>query len=68
MRTSSLRARPVPRRARPILPPPSAITPAALDIYTKLQQAGTFAASDKEYVDKAARELEKVRAGRAAMR
>ena len=36
----------------------------ALDIYSKLQKAGTFAASDKEYVDKARASLEKVRADR----
>ena len=40
----------------------------ALDIYSQLQQAGTFAASDKEYVDKARASLEKVRAERAAIR
>ena len=40
----------------------------ALDIYRKLQEAGTFAASDKEYVDKARAQLETVRAERATMR
>ena len=40
----------------------------ALDIYSKLQKAGTFAASDMEYVDKARAGLEKVRAERAARR
>ena len=40
----------------------------ALDIYSQLQKAGTFAASDKEYVDKASASLEKVRAERAAIR
>ena len=40
----------------------------ALDIYSQLQKAGTFAASDMEYVDKARASLEKVRAERAAMR
>ena len=40
----------------------------ALDIYSKLQQAGTFAASDKEYVDKAQEQLAKVRAERAVIR
>jgi eukaryotic-like serine/threonine-protein kinase len=40
----------------------------ALDIYSQLQQAGTFAASDQEYVDKARASLEKVRAERAAIR
>ena len=40
----------------------------ALDIYSQLQQAGTFAASDKDYVDKARASLEKVRTERAAIR
>ena len=40
----------------------------ALDIYSQLQKAGTFAASDTEYVDKARASLEKVRAERAAIR
>jgi tetratricopeptide (TPR) repeat protein len=38
----------------------------ALDIYSKLQAAGTFASSDKEYVDKAREQLDKVRAERTA--
>ena len=41
---------------------------AALDIYDKLKQAGTFAASDQEYVDKAQEQLAKVRAERAVIR
>jgi eukaryotic-like serine/threonine-protein kinase len=40
---------------------------AALDIYDKLKQAGTFAASDQEYVDKAQEQLGKVRAERAVI-
>ena len=40
----------------------------ALDIYNKLKQAGTFAASDQEYVDKALQELEKIRAERTTTR
>jgi hypothetical protein len=40
----------------------------AIDIYSQLQQAGTFAASDMEYVDKARASLEKVRAERPAIR
>ena len=40
----------------------------ALDIYGKLQKAGTFAANDMEYVDKARAGLEKVRTERAARR
>ena len=40
----------------------------ALDIYAKLQEAGTFAGSDKEYVDNARAQLEKIRAERAATR
>jgi non-specific serine/threonine protein kinase/serine/threonine-protein kinase len=37
----------------------------ALDIYTKLQAAGTFAASDMEYVDQARKALDQIRAARA---
>ena len=40
----------------------------ALDIYKKLQVAGTFAASDIEYVNAARAQLEKVRSERAAPR
>ena len=40
----------------------------ALDIYKKLQDAGTFAAADMEYVDKARAGLEKIGAERAARR
>jgi non-specific serine/threonine protein kinase/serine/threonine-protein kinase len=36
----------------------------ALDIYARLQQAGTFAAADQEYVDHARAQLEQVRAQR----
>ena len=39
---------------------------AALAIYQELQQAGTFAASDKSYVDHARTQLESIRAERAA--
>jgi len=38
-----------------------------LDIYRKLQEAGTFTADDKQYVDKARAQLEKIRAERAAL-
>jgi non-specific serine/threonine protein kinase/serine/threonine-protein kinase len=41
---------------------------AALAIYRELQQAGTFAASDKSYVDHANAQLESIRADRAAMK
>jgi tetratricopeptide (TPR) repeat protein len=41
---------------------------AALEIYKKLQDAGTFASSDQEYVDKAREGLAKVGAERAASR
>ena len=40
----------------------------ALDIYQKLQDAGTFAASDMTYVDAARAQLKKARAERAADR
>ena len=40
----------------------------ALDIYQKLQDAGTFAASDMTYVDNAREQLQKARAERAAGR
>ncbi len=36
----------------------------ALDIYTRLQAAGTFSTADQEYVDNARAQLEKVRAHR----
>ena len=39
----------------------------ALDIYKKLEDAGKFAAPDKEYVDKARAQLNTVRAERAAI-
>jgi tetratricopeptide (TPR) repeat protein len=39
----------------------------ALDIYQKLENAGTFAGSDKEYVDKARAQLNTVRSERAAI-
>ena len=39
---------------------------AALAIYQELQQAGTFAASDKSYVDHARAQLESIRAERTA--
>lgn len=41
---------------------------AALDIYTKLQAAGTFTVDDQQYVDQARAELQKIRAGRASSR
>ena len=40
----------------------------ALDIYAKLQAAGTFTADDKQYADNARAQLEKIRAERAALR
>jgi serine/threonine protein kinase/tetratricopeptide (TPR) repeat protein len=40
----------------------------ALDIYRKLQEAGTFAASDVKYIDNVQAQLDKVRATRAAIR
>jgi tetratricopeptide (TPR) repeat protein len=39
----------------------------ALDIYTKLQAAGTFSAGDMEYVTAARAQLEKIRAERASL-
>ena len=39
---------------------------AALAIYQELQQAGTFTASDKSYVDRARAQIESIRAERAA--
>ena len=41
---------------------------AALAIYQELQQAGTFADSDRSYVDHARAQLESIRAERAAMK
>jgi non-specific serine/threonine protein kinase/serine/threonine-protein kinase len=40
----------------------------ALGIYAKLQEAGTFTADDKQYLDNARSQLEKIRAERAALR
>jgi non-specific serine/threonine protein kinase/serine/threonine-protein kinase len=40
----------------------------ALDIYRKLQEAGTFGASDAKYIDAVRAQLDKVRAERAVIR
>ena len=68
------RCLPAVRARRPFLTRPADLAAAerdytsALDIYSQLQKAGRFAASDTEYVDKARASLEKVRAERAAIR
>jgi eukaryotic-like serine/threonine-protein kinase len=56
-----------PARAADLAAAASDLT-AALEIYQKLQEAGTFAAGDKAYVDNARAQLEQVRAERAAAR